>query len=75
MYSKLDFMILENINRHGEASLAQASGGDAGLEAGRIGCLRGRDGFRVIDGRLQSMRRRGLIRHVGGKWRACNAQR
>lgn len=73
MYENLDFMILENIKRHGEASLAQASGGDVGLEAGRIGCAMGREGFRVIDGRLQAMRRRGLIHHVGGKWRACNA--
>lgn len=31
----------------------------------------GRTGFRVIDGRLQSLKKRGLIRFKGGKWEVC----
>ncbi len=69
MYQKLDALILSNIGRRGEASLSQAIGHAALAEAERIARLTGRLTFRVADGRLQALRKRGLILHSGGKWR------
>jgi hypothetical protein len=69
MYDKLDALIFENIKSAGEARLYKATGGKALEEARRLAELTGREDFRVLDGRLQALRRRGLIRHVGGTWR------
>lgn len=73
MYEKLDALIVENIARLGEASLTQVSGRGAHDEAKRIANLTRREEFRVIDARLQALRKRGLIRHVGGSWRVITA--
>lgn len=37
-------------------------------EANRIATATGRDSFRVIDGRLQAMRKSGRIRYSNGRW-------
>lgn len=69
MYDKLDALIVEAIKAAGEASLTLVSGGAVGAEAARIAAAQKREDFRVIDGRLQALRRRGLIKHSGGAWR------
>lgn len=61
-YDDLDARILHNIDRYGNADLTFVGGGDAGREAERIAKATGRDAFRVIDGRLQVLRKRGVIK-------------
>lgn len=60
-YDDLDAAILRNLDTYGNADLTFVGGGDAGREAQRIAKLTGRDVFRVLDGRLQSLRKRGVI--------------
>lgn len=39
-----------------------------GEQAKRIAELSGREEFRVIDGRIQALRKAGRIKHHSGKW-------
>ena len=71
MYEKLDSLIFENVKNAGKARLYKATGGQARTEALRIAELTGREEFRVLDGRLQAMRKRGVICHFGGAWRVA----
>lgn len=71
MYDKLDSLIFDNIKSCVEANLYAATRGEARTESERIAALSGREAFRVLDGRLQALRRRGLIRYVGGAWRVA----
>lgn len=69
MYEKIDAMIVESIRFLREANFSVLSSGDVMDEAIRIANCTGRESFRVIDGRLQALKKRGLIRYVGGGWR------
>lgn len=69
MYEKLDAMIVESIRFLCGANFSVLSSGDVMDEAIRIANCTGREAFRVIDGRLQALKKRGLIRYVGGEWR------
>jgi hypothetical protein len=59
MYEELDKRIVEAISRR-ESPLYNKRINE---EAARIANATGRDGFRVIDGRLQALRRAKKIRH------------
>ena len=76
-YEKLDTAILEAVSRKKSPLYDR----DAVAEANRIGDATGREGFRVIDGRLQALRRAGLIVHLtkaesngSAGWRATGAK-
>lgn len=69
MYEAIESSILENIRKAGEATLGQAGGGAATAEADRVAKESSREAFRVIDTRLQALRKKGLIEHSKGKWR------
>ena len=59
MYNQLDKLIIGCIKRRSNPLYAF----DVNEEASRIGVLAGRETFRVIDGRLQQLRKSEKIRH------------
>ena len=61
-YDDLDAAILRNLDRFGHATLMFVSGRDARAEADRLAKATGREAFRIIDGRLQALRKRGVIK-------------
>ena len=63
-YAEIDGFILHAIRNYG-ACLYNRS---VRKEAGRIADATGRDADRVIDGRVQALRKRGIIEYVHGKW-------
>jgi hypothetical protein len=69
MYDKLDALIVGAIQDKQEAKFNDIYLGDVSDEARRIAQLTKRDAYRVVDGRLTALKRRGLIRFVGGAWR------
>lgn len=58
-YEKLDSLILECVARGGNPLYQRV----IDLEAVRIAEIANRKGFRVIDGRLQALKKSGLIVH------------
>lgn len=70
MYKVLDNAIYGYIsnNYHGPRFGEIESASDVCDEANRIAELTGRESFRVIDGRLQALRKKGLICSLSGKW-------
>lgn len=66
-YAALDAAILSAITTHEGASFAEMLAGCAGQEA-RKHETNGREAFRVLDARLQAMRKAGLIKsaHLSG---------
>jgi hypothetical protein len=58
MYDELDRLILDAVTRDTNPLYDRA----VSREAQRIAAETGREAFRVIDGRLQAMRRRGRIK-------------
>mgnify|MGYP000520528854 FL=1 len=69
MYDLLDALIVENITHAKEATLYHVDAGRAREEAEAFARETGRYRFRVIDGRLQSLRKRGVIAYAKGYWR------
>ena len=65
-YAALDAAILSAITTHEGASFAEMLAGCAGDEA-RKHETNGREAFRVLDARLQAMRKAGRIKSVRGK--------
>ncbi len=61
MYAALDALIVKAVSESNETPLYQA---DVVKEARRIAGITGRFGFRVIDGRIQALRRKGVIRFL-----------
>lgn len=59
-YAKMDSLIIEAI-KDGKNPLYEMQ---CAVEAGRIAVETGRDDFRVIDGRLQALRKAGKIVHL-----------
>lgn len=69
-YSRLDELLLERINCVSGATFTEIERSrDVSIELRLIGLALQRDPTRVIDGRLQSLRKRGLIRFDRPVWR------
>jgi hypothetical protein len=68
-YDKLDDAICEaaKVGRHPLYYMASREEGE------RIAEATGRDGFRVIDGRMRSLQRQGKIKYEGRQWRYVEA--
>lgn len=64
-YAELDALILAHI-RNGRDTFGSLTRGETGAMAYKAGYPSGVD--RTIDRRLQSLRKRGLIRFGGGRW-------
>ena len=62
-YDKLDAVIVERVRAMGAATLIPLSGGEVCDEARLLAAHTGREDFRIIDGRLQALRKRGVLRH------------
>ena len=68
-YDKLDGLIVDAI-KSGNSSFSDIMKTAVWDEALRISGFLGRDTDRIVDGRLQALRKRGLIVHVKGcGWR------
>lgn len=63
MYDKLDALIIERVKERGAVKLIPLSGGNVAKEATALANDTGREDFRIIDGRLQALRKRGLLRY------------
>jgi len=68
-YETLDRQIVEAIERTGGTDFTDLLANHVSSESARIANSLGREQFRVLDGRLQALRKRGLIIYGGGKWR------
>jgi hypothetical protein len=66
-YATLDQLLIDRISHNKGLSLMQVSGAEVRQEAERLAQALGRERFRVIDGRLQTLRAAGQIAHVRGK--------
>ncbi len=62
-YDKLDEVIVERVKARGAIKLIPLSGGDVAAEATALAADTGREDFRIIDGRLQILRKRGVLRY------------
>ena len=69
-YEELDALIVESI-RNGRDTFGQLCGGKTGALATQFSWM---DADRVIDRRLQALRKRGLIRFSGGRWHSAEVQ-
>jgi hypothetical protein len=68
MYKKLDSLIVAKIKDRKELLFANLMSGDVFIEAERIASATKRKPFRLIDARLQALRKRGLILCRGKTW-------
>ena len=74
-YDKLDSMIVDAIKGGCHSFSAIFNGRKVFDEAMRASCDVGRDTHRIVDGRLQALRRRGLIvYYTGWGWRVKEAK-
>ena len=64
MYAELDRRIIDAIKNYGRCLHTRS----VRVEAQRISEATGRDTERIIDGRTQALRKRGVIEYVLGKW-------
>ena len=65
-YEKLDFLIVEAIKSGLDSFTTIFNNRNVLKEAHCISSANGRDTDRIVDGRLQSLRKRGLIEHAKG---------
>jgi len=69
-YAKLDALILERIARPNGATFTELTANNlVSAEAERIGEATGRVDWRIVDGRLQALRKQGLIRFWRPVWK------
>lgn len=69
-YAKLDALILERIAGPNGATFTELNANRAvAEEAARIGEATGRVDWRIVDGRLQTLRKQGLIRFWRPVWK------
>ena len=64
MYADLDSRIIDAIKNYGRCLYTRS----VREEAQRISEATGRDAERIIDGRTQALRKRGVIEYVFGRW-------
>lgn len=62
-YDKLDSLIIERVKTQGPVKFPSLHGGDVAAEAAALAAGTGREDFRIIDGRLQILRKRGALRY------------
>ena len=73
-YDKLDALIVDSIKGGCHSFSSMFSGRSLFDEAMRLSNAIGRDTDRIVDGRLQALRRRGVIAHFSGRgWRVMEA--
>lgn len=63
-YEKLDEMIIDRLCTGEIVELVRLGGGARAIECERIAALTGREAFRVMDGRLQALRKKKQIQFV-----------
>ena len=69
-YSKLDALILERIGRPNGATFTELqANSEVADETARIGEATGRVDWRIVDARLQALRKQGLIRFWRPVWK------
>lgn len=69
-YTQMDELIISKI-KSGSRTFSAIDGGDVYEEAKRIAMVSGGESFRVIDRRLQALRKSGLIQYTTKeKWSA-----
>ena len=66
-YEKLDWLITMTITGNSKFLGDILSDNLVFLEAERIAMETGRDLYRIVDGRLQALRKRGVIRYAKGR--------
>jgi len=71
-YDKLDGQIKAAILAEGEIDFTLLMCNYVGQECSRIANSRNRHHADVLNGRLQALRKRGLIAYSKGKWRLTN---
>lgn len=64
-YETLDRLIIDRLTGNKGVSLISLGSGARAIESERIATLTGRESFRVIDARLQALKKKGLIRFSG----------
>lgn len=69
MYKKLDSLIVDAIKNKKESKFSELMEGDVLIEAKRIAESCGREEFRVLDGRLKALKKRGVIECFYRNWR------
>lgn len=69
MYQVLDGLIVDSIKSKKEAKFAELMEGAVLVEVKRIAEACGREDFRVLDGRLTRLEKRGVIEHYCRNWR------
>lgn len=68
-YDKLNSLILDDIRFHKSRRFGELlASPKVAEEAGEVAHAYGRDPDRVIDGQLQKLRRRGIIKFAYGAW-------
>lgn len=63
-YDKLDEMIIDRLRTGEVLDLSSLDCGAVAIECIRLAALTGREAFRVMDGRLQALRKKKQIRFV-----------
>lgn len=67
-YSELDRLIIESIS-NGRNTFMAIDSREVYTETQRLAAETGRTAFRIIDGRLQALRKKGVIRYTtADKW-------
>ena len=69
-YDKLDELIVERLRTNGELRLFALVSFGVSAEAHRLAEITGREDFRIVDGRLQALRKKGVIAFGPNGWRA-----
>lgn len=67
-YDKLDAAIIKAIRRGKTTFLVIERDGAVSNEAASLRVLTGGEPFRIVDRRLQALRKKGRIRYVGRQW-------
>jgi hypothetical protein len=66
-YDKLDYLIVQAVGTGANSAGHIQSDPSVDSESKRIADATSREQFRVIDGRLQALRKRGVIRYANGR--------
>lgn len=72
-YEKLDALIIQEVEIYKHLGFGQLLGLSSGKEARRIADATGRKAFRVLEFRLQALKRKGAICFAAGTWRIKHA--
>ena len=73
-YENLDNLILQRLKEDGEMMLLFLNSGDVREESERIANETGREPFRILDGRLQKLRKENKIKFSRKGWVLTNGE-